>query len=80
MFLFRAGCRAMLKQFNGTPDAEKVYMEWEEQLMKSLRGADRQTEEFFMYPTQSIMGGSGQSISAAGIGAAWPYGYQPLGY
>jgi len=55
-------------------------MEWEEQLMKSLRGADRQTEEFFMYPTQSIMGGSGQSISAAGIGAAWPYGSQPLGY
>jgi hypothetical protein len=80
MFLFRAGCRAMLKQFNGSKDADKSYMEWEEQLMKSLRGADRQQEEFSMIPTVSPMGSSGGwSANWSGIGAAWPFGGGPFG-
>ena len=78
MFLFRAGCRAMLKQFNGSKDAPQAYMEWEEQLMKSLRGADRQQEDFRMTPERGSMGiDGGWSASWQGIGAAWPFGPGP---
>ena len=81
VYLFRAGCRAMLKQFNGAKDAMQAYAEWEETLVKALRAGDRQQEEFFMYPTQSIMGGSNEwGPWPGGIGAAWPFGNSPVGF
>ena len=80
MFLFRAGCRALLKQHNGSKDAPQAYAEWEEQLTKSVRGADRQTEDFTMIPTVSPMAGPGEwGAWAGGIGAAWPFGPNPGG-
>jgi len=79
-FLFRQGCRAALGRMNGKADADKSYAEWEEQLQKSLRGADRQQEEFFMYPSISPMGGPGEwGVWAGGIGAAYPFGPNPMG-
>ena len=71
--------RAMLKQFNGSPNANEAYAEWEETLQKSVRAGDRQTEEFIMYPNSSIMGGYSQYMDPQNIGAAWPFGPQPFG-
>ena len=33
-YLFRAGCRAMLYQFQGNSEGKAMYQEWEEQLSK----------------------------------------------
>jgi len=79
LYLFRAGLRAALKQFNGAKDAAQVYAEWEEQLVKALRAGDRQQEDFIMYPNSSIMGGYSPYSDPLSIGAAWPYGPQPFG-
>jgi hypothetical protein len=78
-FTFRQGCRAALKAFNGAKDAQASYLEWEEQLMKSVRGADRQQEEFRMTPERGAMGIDGSwTANWQGIGAAWPYGPGPF--
>jgi hypothetical protein len=74
MYLFRAGVRAALKRENSHPDAERIYAEWEETLVKALKAGDRQAEDFCLYPTSSIMGGTQQPFGWSGIGAANPYG------
>ena len=78
-FLFRAGVRAQLQMFNGNPKGAQAYAEWEEQLMKSLRGADRQQEENVLYPSSTILNGSFRGSTWAGIGAAQPYGPSFIG-
>lgn len=79
IYLFRAGVRAMLTQMNDFQKGNQMYEEWEETLMKAVRAADRQQDDNIMYPGTSIMGGFDQSWTAAGIGAAWPFGPSPLG-
>lgn len=80
VYLFRAGCRAMLYQFQGNPEGNQMYAEWEETLVKSLRAADRQQDDFRLYPDHSIMGNFNPWMDPAGIGAAWPYGPGPYAY
>ena len=79
IYLFRAGARALLKQFNGSKDAAQSYAEWEEQLVKALRAGDRQQEDFIVFPSSSIMGDSGGvwAASGNGIGAAFPFSPGP---
>lgn len=79
LYLFRQGCRAMLKQFNGSSNGNEAYAEWEQVLKEAVRAGDRQTEEFVMYPNSSIMGGYSQYMDPQNIGAAWPFGPQPFG-
>jgi hypothetical protein len=67
-FLLRSGVRAALTRENNLAKGQLMYADWEQQLMASLRGADRQTEEFVLYPNQSILGGNiyaGQSLGNA---------------
>jgi len=79
-YLFRQGVRAQLKIANGLPNAQQEYNEWEETLVKALRGADRQQDDFRLYPDTSIMGTFNPWMDPAGIGAAWPYGPGPYAY
>ena len=72
-YLLRAGCRAALTRENDLAEGNAMYAEWEEQLEKSLRGADRQAEEFAFFTQQSILGGSYSPYQALGT-AAMPYG------
>lgn len=71
-FLLRSGVRAALTRENNLAKGQLMYADWEEQLMKSLRGADRQAEDFTLNPVQTILGGNG--FPYGGIGAAQPYG------
>jgi hypothetical protein len=71
-FLLRAGVRAALTRENNLAKGQLMYADWEQQLMASLRGADRQGEDFVLYPTNSILGGNGAPYQA--LGAANPYG------
>ena len=79
MYLVRAGLRAALYRENGNPAGQQMYSEWEEVLQKSVRAGDRQQEEFFLYPSTSIMGGDQGmwGLAGAGIGAAMPWGPGP---
>lgn len=77
VYLFRAGCRAMLKQFNGDKMAGQAYAEWEEQLEKAVRAGDRQQEDNMVYPSSSIMGGNSELMSPFSIGAAYPFSPGP---
>ena len=72
-FLLRSGVRAALTRENNPAKGQMMYAEWEEQLMKSLRGADRQTEDYELYCQRTILGG-GNGVGWSGIGAAQPYG------
>lgn len=72
-FLLRSGVRAALTRENDLVKGQAAYAEWEEQLMRSLRGADRQTEEFQFSPVQSILGGNAYSGQSLG-NASQPYG------
>lgn len=76
MYLFRQGFRAMLKQFNGSKDAGPAYAEWEEQLTRAVRAADRQQEDNCFYPGQSLMGNN-PFTSVTSIGAAYPFSPGP---
>lgn len=75
-YLFRRGFKAMLYEHAGSKMAGEAYAKWEEDLITSVRAADRQTESFGMTPMQSIMGspygGNGYSI-----GPAWPFSVGP---
>jgi hypothetical protein len=79
MYLFRAGVRAQLYLFNGDGRGPQMYAEWEETLVKALRGADRQGESFSFVPVNSVMGQDSYSplTSPAGIGAAYPFNPGP---
>jgi len=79
MYLIRAGIRAALYRENGNPQGQNMYATWEEVLMKAVRAADRQTDDWRLYPEQSIMGGISPYQDPLQIGAAWPFGPQPLG-
>ncbi len=72
LYLFRAGVRAALTRENDLAAGNTAYMEWEEQLMKALRAADRQQEEFVLYPTQRILGTDWLGYN--GLGPCQPYG------
>lgn len=77
-YLFRAGCRAQLKIANGLPNAQQEYAEWEETLVKAIRGADRQQDDYSLYPTNSIMSGySPWDVPYQAIGAAYPFAPGP---
>jgi len=78
-YLFRQGVRAQLKIFNGVPNSQQEYMEWEEVLVKSVRAADRQQEENILYPSQSIMGNYNPWMDPIQVGAGWPFGPMPWG-
>jgi|ERR1700721_2859598 len=56
LFLLRAGVRAALTRENDLAKGQAMYAEWEEQLMRSLRGADRQQEDNELYCNQTILG------------------------
>lgn len=78
LFLLRAGVRAALKRENGGGrEADQAYAEWEQQLVASVRGGDRQQEDFLFYPQQSVMGGFNPYNSPIQIGAAWPFSPYP---
>lgn len=79
-YLFRQGCRAMLYQFQGNPEGTAMYTEWEETLVKALRAADRQQDDYSLTPIQGIMEGYNPWMNPTGIGAAWPYGPGPYSY
>jgi hypothetical protein len=76
-YLFRQGVRALLKIANGVPNAQQEYAEWEEVLVKSVRAADRQAEENYLYPSQSIMGAYNPWCDPIQVGAGWPFGPMP---
>ena len=71
-YLFRAGLRAALRQFNGLPNAAQEYAEWEEVLVKSVRAADRQQEDNVLTPTTTIM--SPNMGAYLGVGPSQPFG------
>ena len=73
MFLLRAGVRAALTRENNPAQGQLMYQDWIQQMMASLRGADRQTEEYVLYPNSGILSG-GNGIGWGGIGAAQPFG------
>lgn len=73
LYVVRAGLRAALTRENDFQKGAALYAEWEEQLTKSVRAADRQQEDFVMYPTQPIFGTT-QPYGWSGIGAANPFG------
>lgn len=75
-YLFRQGVRAGLKIFNGVKDAGMAYADWEEQLVKAIRAADRQQEDNCFYPGQSLMGNN-PFTSVTSIGAAYPFSPGP---
>jgi hypothetical protein len=72
MFLVRSGVRAALTRENNLAKGQLMYADWEQQLMKSLQGADRQSEDFVFYPTSTILGGNTAPYQA--LGASNPYG------
>ena len=77
VYLFRAGCRAALYQFQGNPEGNQMYSIWEEQLVKALRAADRQQDDYSLYPNRGIMSGYSPYMDPQGIGAAYPYAPGP---
>ena len=80
MYLVRSGIRAALYRENGNQAGMQMYAEWEETLQRAVRAADRQQDDWRLYPERSLMGGQGEwETSWAGIGAAWPFGPSPFG-
>ena len=78
IYLFRQGMRAALYRENGNPQGAQQYAEWEETLVRALKAADRQQEEFRFFPERGAMGmEGGWSANWQGIGAAWPFGPGP---
>lgn len=74
MYLFRQGFAAKLYEHIGDARARASYDEWEETLMKAVRAADRQQEDFCIYPGQSIMSGGDPWSTQLNLGPAWPFG------
>ena len=77
IYLFRSGVRAALYRENGNPQGNAMYAEWEETLMKALRAADRQQEDFRLTPESSLMSGANPYNSPINIGAAYPFSPGP---
>jgi hypothetical protein len=73
-YLFRRGFKAMLYEHAGSKLAMESYAKWEEDLITAVRAADRQLEDYGLYPSNSIMGGGPFSVTAGNIGPGWPYG------
>ena len=78
VYLFRAGCRAMLYQFQGNPQGNQMYAEWEETLVKALRAADRQQDDNRLFPERGVLAGDNPWLSPQGIGAAYPFSPGPF--
>ena len=77
-YLFRQGCRAMLYQFQGNPEGNSMYQEWEETLVRAMRAADRQQDDNRLYPEKSLMSGYGPyDVPYTAIGAAYPFSPGP---
>lgn len=75
IYLFRAGLRAALYRENGDRRGNDMYAEWEKTLMKSVRAADRQAEDFVATPIQGVFGGAPMYGGAfSNIGASQPFG------
>jgi hypothetical protein len=72
LYLLRAGVRAALTRENDLAKGQEMYAEWEETLVKALKGADRQQEENVLYPTRSILGNDFAGWQT--LGAANPFG------
>jgi hypothetical protein len=72
LYLFRAGCRAALTRENNLAKGSEMYAEWEEQLVKAIRGADRQQEDNTLVVCQSILGPNTSNLM--NVGAAQPFG------
>ena len=79
VYLFRAGCRAMLYQFQGNPEGNQMYAEWEETLVKALRAADRQQDDYRLYPEKGLLSGwAPYDVPWYAIGAAYPFSPGPF--
>lgn len=72
LYLFRSGLRAALTRENDLAKGNEMYAEWEETLVKAVRGADRQQEDNELMPVRTILGGDANSY--VNIGAAQPFG------
>lgn len=72
MYLFRSGVRAALTRENDLAKGDKMYAEWEETLVRALKAADRQQEEFVFTPNTTILGNDWNSWQT--LGAANPFG------
>lgn len=72
-YLFRRGFKAMLYEHAGSKMAMEAYQKWEEDLITSVRAADRQQESFSMVPSQPLVGGGMGYGVGLGIGPAWPF-------
>ena len=72
--LIRAGFIAHAKEHAnpGSKAAILAKQTWTEQLMRTLRGGDREEQDASMYPTDSLQSGG---IMSTPIGPAWPYRY-----
>jgi hypothetical protein len=73
--------RSALYRENGDPRGPEMYAEWEEVLVKAVRAADRNQEDYRIVPPSGIMQTGWDSGYGMwqGIGAAWPFGPQPFG-
>src|SRR6185312_8542470 len=72
-YLFRTGFLAYAQDYAGSNKAQATYARFEEMMMTALRGADREMEECFIYPSDAIT--SGYGAAPAPIGPAWPFGW-----
>jgi hypothetical protein len=70
-YLFRQGLRACLLDHASSPKAAAAMEKWLEDLMTALRAADREADEFTMYPSNGLMSGNGFALG--NIGPAWPF-------
>jgi hypothetical protein len=73
LYLFRAGLRAALTRENNLAKGQEMYAEWEETLVKAVRGADRQQEDNVLTPNQTILGGDWSPYQTLG-NASQPFG------
>jgi hypothetical protein len=72
-YLFRQGLKAYLMEHAGSAKAAATMAGWETTLMTALRAADREQENFVMYPSSGLME-SGSYYGGAAIGPGWPFG------
>jgi hypothetical protein len=73
-FLFRDGLLALLYGHVGSKQFPMAYQKWEESIQIARRGADRENENFTMFPSGgSFAGGRVGSPMGIGPNAAYPF-------
>ena len=72
--LIRAGFVAMAKN-HATPGGKAAVLalqNWQDQLVRTLRGGDREEQDASMFPSDGLLSGG---VYNTPIGPAWPYRY-----